>query len=318
MSTSVVTKELVIELLHRDDVRQVGRVPLPIGKHTIGTSIEANVRLAGNRVAPLQAELDVRADGAVLINRDAQFGLTLNGELMLTDRPTELLDGAVLQIHVFRLTYRVVGEATETTPLASTEQAPEQPEPIEPAQPARAVKKLQPLDSPYSRYEVVGEMSRYLRELPAIYQGEGSGFLGRYLRIFEAIWEPFEQRQSQISMYFDPRTCPATLLPMLEHWLAVPFGAHWPEARRRQLIAQAADLYRWRGTSDALSRAIAIYTGVVPSIAADPVEPFVIEIDPHVLIEQPADWEALRMLIEQFKPAHVAYRLLGRDASVEA
>jgi phage tail-like protein len=159
----------------------------------------------------------------------------------------------------------------------------------------------------------MSETSRYVRDLPAIYQGMENGFLGRYLRIFEAIWEPFEQRQSQITMYFDPRTSPAALLPMLEHWLAIPFSQHWPEFRRRQLLAEAADLYRWRGTNNALERVIAIYTGVPPMITAHPSEPFVIQIDPRVRIEQQADQEALVLLIELFKPAHIAYTILGSE-----
>ncbi len=49
--------------------------------------------------------------------------------------------------------------------------------------------------------------SRYLADLPVIYHDE-QGFLARYLKIFESIWEPFEWRQDQIALYFDPRTCP--------------------------------------------------------------------------------------------------------------
>lgn len=312
---STPTAELVVEFINRDEVRRIGQTRRGPGTYTIGTAVDANIRLTGNRVGSLQAQLEVRADGAVLINRDAQFPMTLNGEVLLTDRPTELLDGAVFQVHIYRITYHVIQPDSTQSSLDIEAPKPEieRRKTIPPTEPSRRIDYLQPVDSRYSRCEIVGESSRYLRDLPLIYQGEGSEFLGRYLRIFEAIWEPFEQRQSQITMYFDPCTCPAALLAVLEHWLAISFSKHWPESRRRQLLAEAAELYRWRGTMHTLERVIEIYTSIVPTITAHPTEPFVIEIDPHVQIEEAADLETLTMLIELFKPAHIAYSILGRE-----
>src|SRR5205807_6447131 len=104
-------------------------------------------------------------------------------------------------------------------------------------QPIKAVSR-RPLDEPESIYR---------QYLPDIFQE--NDFLRRFLRIFEDIWEPLEQRQDHIEMYFDPHTCPASFLPWLASWFDLSLNMHWPEARMRGLLAEAMDLYSLRGTN---------------------------------------------------------------------
>lgn len=148
--------------------------------------------------------------------------------------------------------------------------------------------------------------SIYSRYLPDIFQE--NDFLQRFLYIFEDIWEPLEQRQDHIHMFFDPRTCPTSFLPWLASWLGLSFNPHWPEARRRQLLAQAMELYRWRGTRYGLIRIIEVCTGITPTITENSLEPFVFRVR-ITLSNSTVDRELIEELIQTHKPAHAGYIL---------
>ena len=81
------------------------------------------------------------------------------------------------------------------------------------------------------------------------------------LLIFEAIWEPLEQRQEHIAMYFSPSTSPARMLAWIAEWLNLELDPHWPERRRRELLREAMQLYWWRGTRYGLTRMLEVCTG---------------------------------------------------------
>jgi len=149
--------------------------------------------------------------------------------------------------------------------------------------------------------------SRYLRYLPAIFQE--NEFLGRYLRIFETIWEPLEWRQNHINLYFDPRTCPPSFLPWLAGWLDMAVNPYWPESRVRRLIAEAADLYRWRGTAYGLKRLIEVVTGLMPTITENPAQPFVFHISLSIPPNSDVDARLIDDLVRTHKPAHAGYIL---------
>lgn len=110
-------------------------------------------------------------------------------------------------------------------------------------------------------------------------------------------------------MYFDPRTCPAPFLPWLASWLGLTFNPHWPEARRRRLLAQAMDLYRWRGTHYGLIRMIEVCTGLTPVIIENPLEPFVFRVRITGISKGVVDKELIEELIRTHKPAHAGYIL---------
>jgi phage tail-like protein len=106
--------------------------------------------------------------------------------------------------------------------------------------------------------------SRYLEYLPAIYSE--LPFLGRFLAPFEEVQAGFDALLSEIDLYFDPAHTDADFLPWLATWVALVLDDQWDEAKRRQLIAEAVELYRWRGTVYGLKRYLEIYTGRVPEI----------------------------------------------------
>jgi phage tail-like protein len=168
-----------------------------------------------------------------------------------------------------------------------------------------------------------GPSSRYLRYLPGLFHDDD--FLGRFLLIMEAIWEPLEQRQDHIELYANPRTCPESFLGWLGSWLSLALDDHWPEARRRNLLKEAMDLYRWRGTRYGLMRMIEVCTGLAPEIDDVPApsdsarsEPFVFRVRLTIPPDAGVDRELVETLVRAHKPAHAGYVLEVRQLEARA
>jgi phage tail-like protein len=304
---------LTIEIMTRSGVRQ-WEVPLHAGANTIGHSDDNDVPLPDPSLSNPHAILEVGEDTVTLTNLDKRQGVRLGDAPLLASQPIH--DGAIFTIGVYRLTYRAtdpsveadsdsaaVGDAEATRRMIWIDVA----EALPPPRPSRPAMVVDPATSAFSRHAVESAVSRYLYDLPVVYHGAEHDFLGRFLKIFETIWEPMEWRQDHIAMYFDPHTCPAALLSWLEHWMGIDFSAHWPEGLRREVLAEIHNLYRWRGTANTLARAIRLYTRVWPKISS--VELFVVEIDPQLPPDSDCERAVVELLIRIFKPAHIGYRL---------
>ncbi len=155
------------------------------------------------------------------------------------------------------------------------------------------------------------EAGRYLELLPVIFQAvEHSGentFLGRYLTIFEEIWEPLEQRQDFIDLYFHPATCPEPMLDLMARWLGLTILPGTTLERRRGLVAQGSALNEQRGTRKGLRRAIELYTGLKDVEVIDTGDPFVFKVRaPRSGNVSP---ELLEAVIQMYKPAYAGYYL---------
>jgi phage tail-like protein len=209
--------------------------------------------------------------------------------------------------------------APEPAPAAPPMTATTLAEPLPPAEPEPAPAPPAPVysgDKLCAPVRLPGDMllppqdapSRYLRYLPIMFHE--ADFLRRYLLIFESIWEPHENRQSHVEMYFDAHTAPSAFLGWLAGWLGLTLNAHWPEARRRQLLAEAMNLYRWRGTSYGLARMIEVCTGLTPDISdGPPLDPFVFRVRLTIPAGSDVDPEFVEDLIRMHKPAHAGYIL---------
>lgn len=188
----------------------------------------------------------------------------------------------------------------------------------------------------------------YLSHLPSLYADELSQlhdpedpsapppFFERYLRGFEDAGVPLGELLGNIYRFFGAYEAPPDFLPWLATWVGLVLDENWPEMKRRRLISEAVELYRWRGTRRGLSRYLEIYAGVKPEIADQPfygmrlgsatllgrdtvlgdVKPhtFVVTIavpDPRLVRES-----TVRDIIEAQKPAHTAFtaRIVQRSA----
>lgn len=154
--------------------------------------------------------------------------------------------------------------------------------------------------------------SSYMEFLPGIY--EDSDFLGRYLLIVESVLSPIVRTVDNIPYLFDPGVTPADLLPWLASWVSVVLDGRWPEERRRDIVAAAPSLFRWRGTARGMREFVRLATGFEPEI----VEPTLSDIAANrgrafrfvVRLRVPRaagiDRDAVQVIIDMEKPAFTA------------
>jgi phage tail-like protein len=112
----------------------------------------------------------------------------------------------------------------------------------------------------------------YLRYLPETYQENEKKreFLERFLSLFETFMSRSEEQITNIGKYLDPAAVPEQFIPWLSSWLAIAHDENWPPEKKRRLISLAPELYKTRGTREAMRRIIELYHGGEPLI----VEPF--------------------------------------------
>lgn len=107
------------------------------------------------------------------------------------------------------------------------------------------------------------------RYLPAVFGFEptSADFTDRFLGIFDTIQRSIETEVDQIARFFDPMATPAVpaqrggqdFLTWLAGWIGLTLDRHWPEAKRREWVKQAACLFTLRGTHEGLRRALLLY-----------------------------------------------------------
>jgi phage tail-like protein len=169
--------------------------------------------------------------------------------------------------------------------------------------------------------------SRLLDYLPSVFREDE--LMNRFLLIFESILNPIENTVDNMALYFDPRLTPESWLPWLASWLDLALDVKWPLERRRELVSQAAELYRWRGTRRGLSEYLRIYCGKKPEII-EHIPGMILDEKSHlgvntilgssgtghhfaVILEiderENLDRKVIQQIIESQKPAHTAYTL---------
>ena len=278
---------------------------------TMGRTPANVLPLPDPSVSRAHADLRISAEAAILTDRQSANGTFVNDVRLAPEQPVQLVHGSVVRIGPFVIRY----EATAAPPLPTTESpqdvaerpAPPEASPVLVTIPPAAFEPPQPPRPVYQMPLPTGAVSSYLDFLPVIFQD--GDFLGRFLMIFQSIWEPLEYRQDHTDMYFDARTCPEPFLTWLADWLGVSVGQVTEEGRLRSLVGEAVELYRWRGTRYGLTRLIEVCTGVTPVIAEAPSNPAVLHIRVTIPPESNLDRDAIERLIRDHKPAHTAYQL---------
>ncbi|HEY8285703.1 MAG TPA: phage tail protein [Chloroflexota bacterium] len=175
---------------------------------------------------------------------------------------------------------------------------------------------------------IAAQESMYLRFLPGMYQEDP--FLKRFLMIFESVLGPIDRSIANLPIYTEPELAPEQFLPWLAQWVAVTLDSAWPLERQRALIANAVEIYRWRGTKYGLKLHIQSYTGHEPLIAeyrsgfvlgkesgmgwttqllSTPPNPLLFVVTAPVDNPRAINAAILRQIIEEDKPAHTTYRL---------
>ncbi|GAB4197177.1 MAG: hypothetical protein OHK0022_15280 [Roseiflexaceae bacterium] len=308
----------IAQIIVQIDDRVIQRLPLTMPIVTIGRNPDNTLALPHPLVARHHAELRMEAEGALLTDIGSASGTFIGDTRLLPNQPRLLRDGETFQIGPFRLTYQAAPKAAAASAAPETPDAQSAPAeegepvwsepiqlPIDSSQPLVRSLKVPRASTPPPLAE--GPVSRYLYDLPIVFHD--NDFLGRFLLIFESIWEPLEQRQDRIEMYFDPRTCPPAFLPWLASWVDMPVSPYWPEERLRHLVSEATELHRWRGTRYGLTRMIEICAGVTAEMIDDPEQPFVVRIRVRRAEDETVDRALIEELIQTHKPASVGYVL---------
>lgn len=170
--------------------------------------------------------------------------------------------------------------------------------------------------------------SVYLQYLPGIYRQDP--FIRRLLLIFESVMLPLERVVDTLPLYTEPEMAPEEFLPWLAQWVSLSLDTAWPVERQRALIADAVEIYRWRGTKRGLKKHIAAYTGIEPIVQESqggfvlgsesglgwttqlvtlPRNPLLFIVTAPVHNPRGIDPGVLRAIIDEDKPAHAVYRL---------
>jgi len=157
--------------------------------------------------------------------------------------------------------------------------------------------------------------------LPGIYHEDE--FAQRLAAALDVVLAPVLSALDNLPSYLDPAIAPLDFVEFLAGWVGVELDETWPEARQRQLVAEAVRLYRWRGTARGLREVVLLYTGVEPEIedsggvawspapggalpgAAEPSLVVRVRV-PDVTMVNPARLEAL---VRAATPAHVPHRV---------
>ena len=167
---------------------------------------------------------------------------------------------------------------------------------------------------------------RYLRgHLPAIYAD--SDFVTRFVSGFESVLDPLVATLDNLPEHFEAAHAPRDVLELMTDWLALERDELRSGDERRRVLERAPELMRLRGTRAGIELALELAFPGVPfrvedsgavrwslDAGADPKAApalFVVYCDMPLAEDRQA---AVARLIEQAKPAHVAYRLRVRSA----
>jgi phage tail-like protein len=305
--------------------QEVTAVSLTTQVLKLGRSPDNGLPLPNAQVSRYHAEVAPGPQGLMLTDLGSANGTFVGGERLLPNQSHLIAPGTSFQIGPFVLVFEAAAappaEEGDPEPPAQ-EPAPPTGEPAEEEQPEPApiVVPVSPVMDQLARWEMLlagqpsiphplprtEQPSRYQASLPMIFHE--NDLLRRYLLIFESIWEPLEHRQDHLELYFDPRTCPHSFISWLASWFDLTVNQHWPEGRRRMVLAEIFELYRWRGTRHGLARMIELCTGLSADID-DRETPFVFRIRVSIPPGYTFDQALLEQLIEAHKPAHAGYIL---------
>lgn len=120
-----------------------------------------------------------------------------------------------------------------------------------------------------SRAAVPGLPSRHPigEQLPALYADDD--FAQRFTAGLDTVLAPVFTTLDNLPSYFDPRLAPADFLSWLASWVGGADDPDWPTALRREAVARAVELHRWRGTRRGLTEALRLVLGVSAEVSGD-------------------------------------------------
>lgn len=183
-----------------------------------------------------------------------------------------------------------------------------------------------------SHMKLYAQTRSFLSYLPMMFQDGGrESFLGRFLGMFEAVYQDFDQKILTSTRQLDPLAADKEFLGWLAKWAGISDAHLWQEDKLRLLLQGIVKKNMSRGTREYMEHMVGTFTGERPyfleysdieqykgneaayqslkqSYAYGPYEVsvFVREQAVPSLREQ----HALKKMIEGIKPAHIRMHLV--------
>lgn len=95
--------------------------------------------------------------------------------------------------------------------------------------------------------------------LPAVYLEDD--FTQRFTAALDAVLAPVLATLDCFAGYLDPQLAPPDFVDWLAGWVALGLDESWSPEQRRELVAHAVELHRWRGTRRGLADHVRLLTG---------------------------------------------------------
>jgi phage tail-like protein len=90
--------------------------------------------------------------------------------------------------------------------------------------------------------------------LPVVLQDDD--FLQRFVGAFDDMLAPVFLTLDSLACYLDPQLAPDDFLEWLCGWVGIEPDQTWTTQRRRDIVARAAAVHRWRGTARGVAEAV--------------------------------------------------------------
>lgn len=97
------------------------------------------------------------------------------------------------------------------------------------------------------------------QRLPAVYLEDE--FTQRFTAALDEVLAPVFLTLDCFAGYLDPALAPPDFLDWLAGWVGLRLDESWPQWQRRELVASAVALHRWRGTRRGIAAHARLLTG---------------------------------------------------------
>jgi phage tail-like protein len=158
-------------------------------------------------------------------------------------------------------------------------------------------------------------------QLPAPYLDDD--LAQRMMEALDEVLAPVFCTLDNLEAYFDPELAPEDFVHWLAAWVGMDLDETWSDERRRRSVAQAVELFTWRGTTRGIRELVSIYAGVEPEIVESggavysevpggelPGTPDA-HLTVRIRVDDPATVDVARLdrLIAASKPAHLPHEV---------
>ncbi|MER5965078.1 phage tail protein [Streptomyces sp. NPDC002057] len=176
-----------------------------------------------------------------------------------------------------------------------------------------------------SRAAIPGLPSRHPigEQLPALYADDD--LAQRLTAGLDTVLAPVFSTLDNLPSYLDPRLAPPDFLVWLASWVGAADDPRRPMELRRETVARAVELHRWRGTKRGLAEALRLALDVRTEIVGDggavwsdvagsdlPPEPeaeLLVRVVPEGARAGRVDVDRVHEVVRAMCPVHVAFRV---------